>query len=427
MYVATVEQFLWRSNPHPVWVTRAVFRLDCLDLRISVSPKMNRSSGFVRLGSGEPYLETWDGRRVTDPNGLRCYCRYFDEHYELIAQRVRRRMVSLISAGNYPPNLEYVLLLNDEENREPRLGPLPVLYRRRDEDERIRAGRDYYALLVWQDGHFSPERVKFLIGAGNQGRVRRLDDEDVTDRVCYVLTSPPLVWEGEPLSLLEMAPRWACDFRHVVGAVKVDLPDGGWMNLGEAELASEVRLRDAAAGDIVDIPLNWKPDPEGDPVPLPSEWAEIVRQACRKAGYEEVSFYSALRQRSQFYLTPDGRTLLMRFREGVYPHNVLGFNPDEGTLINIQVDGMSGRSGCTLVEMAQLLRRAGAKFGWGLDQGADPHLMAGDFLKGSFLERWRVSAALALVLKAEIEKQVAWNEPVVRTPHLTARELREAA
>jgi hypothetical protein len=428
MYVAFIKQFPWQGNPHPVWVTKMVVRLDSLDLKISVSPQMNRSSGFVRIGYGEPYLETWDGRRVTGPDEIRCYCLYLDEHRERISRRVRRRIAALLSAGNHGPNIGCVFLLNDPENVDPEWGPFPVLYRRRDEDERIRARQEYFALIIWKDGQVSAERVRFLLAdEGNQGRVLRLDGEDLTDRVRYVLTAPPLVWEGEALSLSEMVSHWKGDIRHLIGCVEVPLPDGRRMVLAEAELLSEEGLlQDAAAGKTVAIPLRWKPDyPEGDPVPLPSRWAEVVRQACRDGAlcrpYEEVPGPSGLRQRGQFCLTRDGRTLLIRFREGIYPHSVLGVNPEEGTLINLQVPGLSGHVGSTLVRLSHLARREGAYF-WGVGQGGDRHLMAGDFLESGRPERWRVSAALAFVLKAALEEQIAWDEPLVYTPHLAARE-----
>ena len=231
-YVASVKEYRLTKNSREVRVTKMIVLLDRLDLTVSVSPFMNRSSGFVREGYGEPYLETWDGRRIINPNQLRCYCRYFDQHREHV--RSGRQIIAVISAGNYGPNKEYIILINDPENTEPELDePLPVLFRRRDEDVCIGDGRDYYAFLVSRNRSFAADRVRFsLSDSGNQGRVLRQNGEDITDQVLYVLTGPPLVWDGVSLSLSEIVPRWACDIRHILGAVSIPLPNGGLMILG---------------------------------------------------------------------------------------------------------------------------------------------------------------------------------------------------
>ena len=173
--------------------------------------------------------------------------------------------------------------------------------------------------------------------------------------------------------------------------------------------------------------MKWKPQEEVKPILLPREWKEIVRRALQKAGYESVEHISALRRRGQFYISSDSHIVAIRFKEGIYPHNVLGFNPKEGTLINLQVERLSGRTGCTLVEMSQLLASEGAEFGIGIDQGGGPHLMAGNFAKKSFLERWRISAALVFVLKQEWKTRFSWNGPTVWAPLLPTGEERNVA
>jgi hypothetical protein len=172
------------------------------------------------------------------------------------------------------------------------------------------------------------------------------------------------------------------------------------MLIGEDRLMKDVnRLCSAVRGKRMRLPLTW-PSPQG-PSPLPEDCVEALVEDAQTYGYTRMPTPEAVQEIGQFAL--ENHHLVCRFKPGLYPHNLLGINVARATWINVQVGGVSTRSGCTLAEAAQLMYEAGADHAIGLDQGADEQILVkvGDYFyfKPSFIYRSRVSAALVWTVR----------------------------
>ena len=79
----------------------------------------------------------------------------------------------------------------------------------------------------------------------------------------------------------------------------------------------------------------------------------------------------------------DGRTLEIKLREGIYPHNLVGLRED-GTLLHVGINCLSNRVGVTLTQAAAMMAGLGARQSLILDNGNDVFLQwNGVYLVGS--------------------------------------------
>jgi hypothetical protein len=350
---------------------------------------MIEGSGFIRGLSGDPQYIRPTGEVITDPGEMRCDCLAFQEHTERVHQRTKGEILVAVSYGDLMTNEEYVAWV-----AEP-----CTLFCRRSEEARLSQGYLYHALGVEQDSTPWAGIVEFKQSPDGP---RVLDEagEDLTERLRLVFTGPPVVWKGEPLNPEATVPRWKADLRHVLTLIASPLPTGGKMLIGEDRLMKDVnRLCSAVRGKRMRLPLTW-PSPQG-PSPLPEDCVEALVEDAQTYGYTRMPTPEAVQEIGQFAL--ENHHLVCRFKPGLYPHNLLGINVARATWINVQVGGVSTRSGCTLAEAAQLMYEAGADHAIGLDQGADEQILVkvGDYFyfKPSFIYRSRVSAALVWTVR----------------------------
>ena len=126
--------------------------------------------------------------------------------------------------------------------------------------------------------------------------------------------------------------------------------------------------------------------------------AALVREAERR-GYTLVPNGSCVREPGQIAVCPERADATICFLPGVYPMNLLGVSASGEEWINMQVCGVSTRSGCTVAEAGELMREEGAQFALCLDQGADCQMLVRQgehyLYRPSFNFRGRVSAVLA--------------------------------
>jgi hypothetical protein len=345
---------------------------------------MAGGAGIVRGQNGDPCYIRPNGETITDAKQMRIDCLAFDEHLEAVFGESGRQIKAAISYGDLCYNEEYLAWVRTAPD-----GSAKFLCRR-SEEARIARGHVYHALGVEADGGPWAGRVRFQLGV--RETVVSETGEDLSRRLLFIVTGPPVTWDGRSFLPTETTSAWKADLRHLLTLPPARLSTGGGggnVLLGEADLmADPERLRAAVEGAPV-----WVALPACDQASLASDAAT--------RGYTLRQDPSAVTERGDLFLGCD--CACIRYLPGVYPHGVLGISATQDAWIALQVHGVSTRSGCTVAELGQLMEAAGARNAVALDQGADPQRVVqlkneGDLLyKPSFNYRARVAAALVWV------------------------------
>jgi len=385
------QREFYGHNPEPVQLEITTIRAEETALHLSAAEAMNGGSGFVRGLAREPQYIRSNGEVITNPKEMRCDCLSLLEYIERVYQNASCDVVAAISFGDLMTNEEYVAWIRDSRRS--------ILFCRRSEEARMSRGYLYYALGVNQDGTPWAGRVRFK---KTNGFFQVFDEtgNDLTKQLHLVFTGPPLVWNSKPLNPSEAASRWVADIRHLLTLPACTLPTGSKMLLGESLLMSDAELLSSAVrGEAVPLPLtrDWRKDSPR----LPFECIETLVTDALGRAYSLMPEPEAVQEVGQFAISD--HKVVIRFRPGLYPHNLLGLDKFRTTWINLQIGGISTKSGGTLAEAANLMREAGAAYAIGLDQGADTQLLVrvGDsfYFKPSFIHRARVSAALVWIAR----------------------------
>ena len=377
-------------NKQPVSFERTLIPATTTDMQVSVAPDIN-PSGYERATAGPPVYRRSNGEVISDPQKMRCDSWSLSDHIEHIYSQHPHDICAAVTFGNVITNEECVVVVQEDDHMKA--------YCRSTELDRFPNGHYYYALGVQIDGVPWAGRVAFKPKAGGVSILNE-GGKDISSGLRLVVTGPPLVWDREPLRIENTVSRWS-DLRHVLSLFSCPLPNGKSMLFGEPNLkADKDLLTRAVKGEPIELPLTW---PGSDnPSKLPDRLVKEMIKNAKASGYIQMSDTSKVRRPGIFALKNE--SMVICFRPGLYPHNLLGLSHTADTWVDLQVGGVSTRSGCTLEEAATLLHGSCAAYAIGLDQGADPQLLVhtGDhyFYKPSFIHRSRISATIAWTSRA---------------------------
>lgn len=266
------EKTFWMSGSKIPYVITDI-DIEKVEFKFSLPDILNGGSGIIRdvtipylidPASGEKLVESYDIRRHSMP---------VSEHIDRLYQSNNRwHTYGGISIGDLLMNSGYTLTSWDAE----RTGKSMVFYRLKAEEKMIREKSDYYGFL-FSPCKIEPREVEFEI-EDNGPRLK----EGRPENAMYLLTGPPVIWNGKPISTTGKA-RWlGADLRHMLTFFSCVI-GGRTMLPGERELRSrrELLIR-ALRGEAVSFLL----DEEGKI--LSSEEIVRVRKAAEKSGYIEV-------------------------------------------------------------------------------------------------------------------------------------------
>jgi hypothetical protein len=257
--------------------------------------------------------------------------------YDLHIQRFEMRepgqkVVAFVGNGNLLFNDHFVAWIDGK------------LYHLRDEplDKRV-----YSSIVVWRDGHVSIEDLCYQddqVLHAESGKI-------LTSEIKYATFGQRLIREGIPVDwnqLLQMTLAGQfTDLRHLLRFPA--LQQGPiWSDIGLDEVHGDPKLLHDALEGKHKVPIK---------IDIPKSALEGV--------LEEKGYMSAY---GDYEIEDD--TLWLRFKRGIYPHNMIGVKPD-GTVLSVVVTGLSNRVGITIEGAAQLLQRLGIKDGILLDNGGD--------------------------------------------------------
>ncbi|MBN1675672.1 MAG: hypothetical protein JXR37_31810 [Kiritimatiellae bacterium] len=390
-----LHQALFRGqNARPVLMHVTEIDAERTRLDASVSPDLN-PCGIVRGLQGDPVYIRRDGARISDPRAIRCDCLSFTEHLERVFARHRRPVSAAVSFGDVIMNNECVVAI-----RADALGF--QVHCRDTERPKLEAGHEYVALGVQQDDAAWAGRVRFRrLGSADRYDVTLVDGVSAPRTpLRLVVTGPPVVVGGRPLQAEESAARWS-DLRHLVCLLSCRLPTGATMLLGEALLSTNPELLvKAVRGEPIEIPLTYETD--NGPAPLPLASVESILNDAQARGYTLMKSALDVRRRGEFAVPGD--RMLVRFLAARYPHSLLGLDWERKNWVNLQIEGVSTRSGSTVTEAGLLMHHYGAEWAIGLDEGADPQLAVRTnqhfYYKASFNYRARIAASLVWTRRA---------------------------
>ena len=232
--------------------------------------------------------------------------------------------------------------------------------------------RVYTCLVTWTAGA-SPRRVTIepLRFAERDGRGRVYSERlarDITREIEFATFGQQIVRGGQPLASEELTRMVVegqfYDLRHRFLFGRCQLGSDRWLDVGLAPFFDDTGalnpelLRAACEGKPLAVDISQF-DRHG------------VVAALVAKGYASADY--ALH----------GRTLEIKLKEGIYPHNLVGLR-DDGKLLHVGIDGLSNRVGVTLTQAAALMAGLGARQSLILDNGNDVFLQwGGEYLVGS--------------------------------------------
>jgi hypothetical protein len=297
--------------------------------------------------------------RIVGPSRIRSNVWTADDHLKTYrTARPTHTVVGWVGNGNLLCNPHFVAF--DGSGDRPRLFHLATEARHFG-----RQGRIYTCLVVRR--HAGPRRVaieslRFDYVDGSP-EVYTAAGQRVTDEIEYATYGQQLVKEGRAVDdqrLIEMVQRGEFyDLRHVFLMGRIALGDDRWIDAGLSglrDIADErldtVAIKRALRGEVVFADVGQFSDAQ-------------VRDAMCAKGYRNVPEP----EDPGDFSVHDG-TLAVIFRQGIYPHNLIGIRHD-GRLISVAIEGLSNRVGVTIRGAAEIMKELGAQDAIMLDNGGD--------------------------------------------------------
>ncbi|MBI3320727.1 MAG: phosphodiester glycosidase family protein [Candidatus Omnitrophica bacterium] len=347
-------------------VEGAVLVLDprAVHVDLAVQEDLNGGQGIVR-DQGEPsFIHPGTGRKGVGEKGIRQDFRTTHEMVRVyIGRHPDRRVIGYVGDGNLLMGKDVVAWVDG------------TLYHVQSEPV---TQRPYFSLIFWNDGRASLDWVRF-----RDGRVifvqtpESVEGQDVTHEVRALTSGERILERGSIIPRAEITEEF--DLRHLIAFPFM----GGDMNFGYVELVADPGLRQRALrGEVLAFPL-----------PAQDQMSNLQAGLDEKS-YQAVTSIEEVREPGQYVIDKASGTLSIRFKPGIYPHNIIGVRRD-GTLVSLVIKGKSNRIGISFEEAAQLMREQGATDAIILDNGGDAMMnVGGRFVVPSFTGRDQLSALL---------------------------------
>jgi hypothetical protein len=320
---------------HPARVCVLELRPDRVRLAISIQAAWNGSGGIIR-GAFENGVLLED--HMLDPRGapifgadeMREGVWTIDEHQSAwLREHPGERVVGWVGNGNLLNNPGFVAGVDGR------------LFHLLDEPARF-AHTTYHCLAVWRDGSATIETFD-LSAPLPPG----LD--------CFT-SGQRLVEDGRPVDIDTLARDAAAgayyDLRHLFLFGRIARGPKRWIDAGLSAFRSKGAIERAVRGLPVEADVSQF---------SPTE----VRDAMASKDYFEVAEPAVP---GEFSLR--GGVMVVVFREGLYPHNMIGIRGDE-TVLSVVVSGASNRAGVTVRGAAEIMHRLGARDAILIDNGGD--------------------------------------------------------
>lgn len=298
-------------------------------------------------------------------------------------------IVGFVGNGNILANAHLVSYVDGRK-----YGTEPELERIYKGDSRV-----YPSLVMWKDGHFSVEDIKYL----DDGKIMLPGTgRNIRDEVRFVNSGIGILRDGEPYDLAQNYEhdydvRHYLDFPFIPGA---NVHFG--VNLFYDVEGNPVRhlMQDAINEIPVTLPLEDKENrilagkaQEVRTRLTPEQVNMLEENLINEKGYERVASREEVSY-GQFFIDRVQGTITIGFMRGINPHNISCID-NNGNLVSVVVAGKSNRIGITFREAQEVLKNMGMKDAIIFDNGADVMMtMKGKTVVESFQKRDRITSLL---------------------------------
>jgi hypothetical protein len=220
--------------------------------------------------------------------------------------------------------------------------------------------RLYTCLVAWANSspRVSIEPLRFTEPEGKCRVYSTRLGREITPEIELATFGQQIVRDGQPIRPEELTRMVVegqfYDLRHRFLFGRYEVAPDRWLDIGIAPLHDEAggfdtrRLLEACEGKPLRVDLSQ------------FDRARAVAALTAK-GYTPADY------------TLDGAALVIKLKEGIYPHNLVGIRKD-GTVIYAGIEGLSNRVGITLTQAAELMAGLGAEQALVLDNGNDVFL-----------------------------------------------------
>jgi hypothetical protein len=320
---------------HPARVCVFEFRPGRVRPAISIQASFDRSSGIIRGAREngdllEDHRLDQHGNRIFGADEIREGIWTVDAHHTAwLHDHPDRRILAWVGNGNLLNNPAFVAGIGNR------------LFHLRDEARRF--GRaPYPCLAVWRDSRVT---------------IESLDLSAPLPTGLETFTSGQrLVTGGKPIDtdalVRDAADGAYYDLRHLFLLGRLSRGPKRWIDAGATAFWNEGALDRAIRG----LPVS---------ADVSQFSAADVHAALAEKDYLEVPDPTL----PGHFALSNGE-LRVVFREGIYPHNMVGVR-DDGTVLSVVVSGASNRAGVTLRGAAEIMLRLGARDAILIDNGGD--------------------------------------------------------
>ena len=259
-------------------------------------------------------------------------------------------------------------------------------------------------MVIRRDGGISIEKLQFKY-SDKEPRVFSAN-KDITDEVEYTTFGQQLVENNISLDidkLCQMAKdNQFYDLRHILLFPRISKGEKRWIDGGLASFWTEDgnldkdRLIKTIKGETTEVDISQ------------FEKDDVVK-ALKVKDYKECLNGSAPKERGKYKL--EGKMLIIKFKNGIYPHNMIGIRED-GKLLSVVIQGLSNRVGVTLIKAAEVMRMLGAKDALLIDNGGDVMMGFGDevILSSAEGERDQLKSMILFTIEMEQKEKITCND-----------------
>lgn len=333
-----IEKYIEKLSKYKNFKVR-VFSLDvnprCIDIGMSIQEELNESVGIKREGNRDYTILHEDGPRVYGAEKIRQGTITYKEHLKRFRYRNKRRaVVAFIGNGNLLFNPWFVAWANGK------------VYRLKDEPFQTRI---YSSLIVWKRRRKFPATVGDVKYIGNRVLLTdRQNEEEITDKIKFTTFGQRLVKNHKPVEVHGLVNQ-VYDLRHFLPALYYKTDDGQEYNFGLDQLHKDEKKKMLAVKkEPVILKMSIKNDVDEVKVD-----ANKLRRVLLEADFQEVNSRSEIKNEGQYYISPNGNTITIKYKPNIYPHCIIG-TTDEGTVRCIVVTGLSGRAGISIENASKL-------------------------------------------------------------------------
>jgi len=361
-----------------------------VDVVVHVQEEWNEAIG-IRRERGQEYTILERGGEVSGSREIRRGTISYREHIRRFeASHQQKKVVAFVGNGNLLFNPWFVAWVDGK------------FFHLKDEPFKERV---YSSLIVWKEGHeplVSIGDIKF--GSGRLLLVSEHTTDDITDRIKYATFGQRLAKEHRPVKLSSILHQFY-DLRHLLPALYYSDAQSTKYTFGLDQLyANEEKKRLAVMKQPVDLRLEietisgiMKVDPQ-----------KLKSEALLERDFDEVKDIGSVQRQGQYFISPDGRTITVRYRSNIYPHNMIGIT-EEGKVLSVIITGLSGRVGISIERASQLVMDIGFKDAILLSNGGDVVMQYfGEMVVASSENRHR---SRSLILFAKDSNQLSKSNP----------------